>query len=240
MPPSPWRYFPATRTGHRWLAVLCLLPIVLQLLGAPFLRGASPAVQAAVSLLFALIWLVALLLAARSAGAKAFRPRWRPLVAYLPLAVLLNLGLSAICLLLAQRLFGSEPSTLIADQPFLRALRPVLEALFGSDSLPAGRLLLFGSLLMLPFLCVGALTEELFFRGILQTTLTHYLGPLPGLILPALIFALLHAPLILAFVPMFALGLLFGHVFRRHNLATAILLHLLHNVIAVPISLLSF
>lgn len=238
--PSPWRYFPATPDGRRWLVGLALLPILLRLLGAPFLRGASPVVQAAASLLFALIWLAALLLAARSAGIHTFRPRWRPLLAYLPLAVVLNLGLAALSLFLAKRLLGTDPAPLFADQPFLRVLHPVLEALFGPDSLPTAKLLLFGSLIMLPFLVVAALTEELFFRGLLQTTVTHYLGPLPGLLIPALIFALLHAPLLLAFLPMLALGLLFGHVFRRHNLATAVVLHLLHNLIALPVSLIGF
>jgi len=83
---------------------------------------------------------------------------------------------------------------------------------------------------------VTVLAEELLFRGLLQTRLVRWLGAWPGLLLTALLFGAVHAPLsplfaVLAGIAGLGYGLLF-HYSGRLSLAIALhgavnLLHLL-------------
>ena len=76
---------------------------------------------------------------------------------------------------------------------------------------------------------VGPIAEELFFRGLIYRWLRHRVGIGPGLLASAFLFALLHTDLI-AFVPILALGLLFGWVYERTgSLAAPVAVHIFHN-----------
>ncbi len=84
-------------------------------------------------------------------------------------------------------------------------------------------------LLNILIVVVGPVTEELFFRGALYRSLKPRAGIRGALILSAALFAALHMDLV-AFVPIFTLGLLFGWVYEQTgSLAAPITIHLLHN-----------
>jgi hypothetical protein len=74
---------------------------------------------------------------------------------------------------------------------------------------------------------VAVLTEELLFRGLLQTRLVGWLGIWPGILLTAVLFGAVHAP----FSPLFAVvagiaGLGYGLAFHYSGrLSLAVALH---------------
>ena len=71
--------------------------------------------------------------------------------------------------------------------------------------------------------------EEMFFRGLLYGWLRSRLGVGRGLLLSALLFAVLHANL-MAFLPILGLGLLLGWVYEQTgSLAVPAAVHLFHN-----------
>ncbi|MBL0388527.1 CPBP family intramembrane metalloprotease [Tumebacillus sp. ITR2] len=94
---------------------------------------------------------------------------------------------------------------------------------------------------LLPMLATSIIApvgEELLFRGVLQSTVTVKWGNMAGIFISALLFALVHADVVL-FLPIFAMGLLFG-VLRRvsGSLWAPIWLHALNNFYASLMDLL--
>ena len=77
-------------------------------------------------------------------------------------------------------------------------------------------------IVVIPFL------EEVIFRGLLQSALVSRLGAGRGVILTALLFALLHG--LASFVPVLALALLLGELRQRTgSLWASYAVHLFHN-----------
>ncbi|MCM8794984.1 MAG: CPBP family intramembrane metalloprotease [Candidatus Omnitrophica bacterium] len=75
----------------------------------------------------------------------------------------------------------------------------------------------------------GPVAEEFFFRGLCYTWLRSRIGVWGGLFLSAAVFATLHGNL-LAFLPILALGVLFGWVYEQTGtLAAPIAMHVFHN-----------
>ena len=76
---------------------------------------------------------------------------------------------------------------------------------------------------------IGPMAEEAFFRGLIYGWLRVRWGVFRALFLSALLFALLHTDAVV-FVPIFALGLLFGWVYEQTGtLAAPAAIHILHN-----------
>ncbi|MDQ6681963.1 MAG: CPBP family intramembrane metalloprotease [Chloroflexota bacterium] len=89
------------------------------------------------------------------------------------------------------------------------------------------------------FVLVAPIAEEIFFRGIAFNAWEREYGARRALIGSALLFALVHASLV-AFLPIFGLGLVLALVYRRtRNLAAPIALHATFNAIAVALALLA-
>lgn len=76
---------------------------------------------------------------------------------------------------------------------------------------------------------VGPAAEEFFFRGLVHRWMRDRLGIARALVLSSLLFACLHTDLV-AFVPIFGLGLLFGWIYEKTgSLAAPIAVHVFHN-----------
>jgi hypothetical protein len=83
-------------------------------------------------------------------------------------------------------------------------------------------------IVVIPFL------EEVLFRGLLQSALVSRMGARPGIILTALLFALLHG--LASFVPVLALALLLGELRQRTgSLWASYAAHLFHNGLQIAI-----
>lgn len=85
--------------------------------------------------------------------------------------------------------------------------------------------------------CLGPIAEEIFFRGMLQKTITKHLGVILGIVLPAVMFALFHVDIPLL-APLLVLGLILGWL--RHHfgyLWVPILFHMLNNSISILLDL---
>ncbi len=83
-------------------------------------------------------------------------------------------------------------------------------------------------IVVVPFL------EEVLFRGLLQPALVSRLGARPGILLGALLFALLHG--LASFVPVLALALLLGELRQRTgSLWASYAAHLFHNGLQIAI-----
>lgn len=205
-----------------------LLALAPPLLGAicaiPFRLFPSPALTSRAAIFLAaalaeLLWLLLLLLAAARAGVRPRRPALPPLLIGLVLALGASYALLALETPLLRHFWGMTPDDLLRAQGPLAQLSALPPAL--------RRLLLPGLVLVAP--CA----EELFFRGALQATTLRFLGPRGGLLVPALLFALLHTPLRVAFLPMLAFGLVTARLSLRHGIATTLPLHILYNALAL-------
>ena len=127
------------------------------------------------------------------------------------------LGLSLLVLLLAQLLYLG---IIVLAQKLGYPVQDAVEA----------RLLLFLTMAVVP-----AITEEFFFRGLLQGTLQRVLPHkrwLP-IILSAGVFALFHGAIV-GFPSRMLLGMMLGYLaVDSHNLRLPILLHFLNNTLAL-------
>ena len=84
---------------------------------------------------------------------------------------------------------------------------------------------------------IAPVTEELFFRGFLYAPLRYQLGVRHGILLSAGLFALMHFNLF-HFLPLFILGLLLTYLYEKtQSLPTVIVVHMLHNLGFLVISL---
>lgn len=85
---------------------------------------------------------------------------------------------------------------------------------------------------------IAPLVEEIFFRGFLLRTLANRIGDMPGSIITALIFALLHFPW-QSIIPVFILGLILNSlVIKTKSIWPAIGFHIFNNSIAFTVLLL--
>ena len=139
------------------------------------------------------------------------------------------LGLSLLVLLLAQLLYmGIIVLAQKLGYPVQDAVEARLLQLLSSGE--GSHLLLFLTMAVVP-----AITEEFFFRGLLQGTLQRilpYKRWLP-IILSAGIFALFHGAIV-GFPSRMLLGMMLGYLaVDSHNLRLPILLHFLNNTLAL-------
>ena len=87
---------------------------------------------------------------------------------------------------------------------------------------------ILGWLLVLVTL-VGPAAEEIFFRGLVHGWLRGRVGAWVSIGLTAFVFALMHNDIV-AFLPIFLLGLIFGWVYEKTgSLAAPVAIHVLHN-----------
>ncbi len=94
------------------------------------------------------------------------------------------------------------------------------------------------TVVLLAFVVIAPVAEELFFRGVVLTAWEREYGPRVALIGSAALFALAHISVVQA-LPIFALGLLLGVVYRRTgSLPASIALHAAFNGISVGITFL--
>lgn len=87
-------------------------------------------------------------------------------------------------------------------------------------------------LLLIATVVIAPPSEELFFRGYMQSTLVRKWGPGAGIIVTSLFFAAMHLEP-LQFMSLFAAGVLLGVLFRRYGLVAAISCHAMNNLLAV-------
>jgi membrane protease YdiL (CAAX protease family) len=78
---------------------------------------------------------------------------------------------------------------------------------------------------------LGPVVEEVFFRGFLYGALRKHVGIIGGVVISALLFALLHANLA-SFFPILALGALLAYLYEKTGSLTAsITVHVAHNTL---------
>ena len=94
------------------------------------------------------------------------------------------------------------------------------------------------TVILLAFLLVAPVAEELFFRGVAYNAWERERGPWVAVVGSAALFAAIHSSLF-ALVPIFALGVMLALLYRRTgSLAANIALHAGFNTISVVIALL--
>lgn len=142
-----------------------------------------------------------------------------------PSPVLLVLGVGAILLAIPFVNSLSELNKLIYPED-KAMLAKLVELLTGGDS----------SMLVLRLLVIAfipALTEEMFFRGLLQNTLARTIGAAPAVCVAALIFSLAHNDLS-GVLPRFLLGCFLGYLLvRSGSLWLPVVVHFVNNGIIV-------
>lgn len=155
-------------------------------------------------------------------------PRWRDALIGLGLGLLgflvINVGLGSLVELLA-RLAGSDPPAV--QQDYQDMVRNAETAPF----------------FILMAVVLAPLAEELFFRGMLFPAFARRLGVAAGIVISALLFAVLHvgtgatadlAPNAILAALIFPLGLLLAWIYhRRGTLLAPILVHAVFNLLAV-------
>ncbi|MGZ6256410.1 MAG: CPBP family intramembrane glutamic endopeptidase [Candidatus Limnocylindria bacterium] len=94
------------------------------------------------------------------------------------------------------------------------------------------------TVILLAFLLVAPVAEEIFFRGVVYNAWERERGPRVAVVGSALLFAVIHTSLF-SLVPIFALGLALALVYRStRSLAATIAMHAGFNAISVVIALL--
>ena len=94
------------------------------------------------------------------------------------------------------------------------------------------------TVVVLAFVVIAPVAEELFFRGVVLTAWEREYGPRVALIGSAALFAVAHISVLQA-IPIFVLGLVLGVVYRRtRSLPASIALHAAFNAISVGITFL--
>jgi len=91
---------------------------------------------------------------------------------------------------------------------------------------------------LLAFVLVAPVAEEIFFRGVVFSAWEREYGPRRALLGSAALFAVIHVE-ISALLPIFGLGLILGELYRRtHSLLAVIGLHAGFNAVSVSVALL--
>lgn len=93
------------------------------------------------------------------------------------------------------------------------------------------------ALIVLFGISIAPITEEIMFRGFLQTALREVLPSRGAILASAFVFALAHGNAY-ALLPILVLGLLLGHLFeKRRALAAPIIVHAAHNALMMGLLL---
>ncbi|MBN2584745.1 MAG: CPBP family intramembrane metalloprotease [Planctomycetes bacterium] len=110
---------------------------------------------------------------------------------------------------------------------------PVLQSL-GQGPQPVQMIVLFVTAgLVIPFF------EELFFRGILQTTLMRSGSAVAAITVSSLLFGLVHLPVPTSVVPLTILGWAMGYAFyRTRSLASCVAMHSAFNLLSLSLTVL--
>ncbi len=110
---------------------------------------------------------------------------------------------------------------------------PILKAVAAQPPAADVAVLVVLTVLVIPFF------EELFFRGLIQTTLMRLGRPWLAILLSALVFGFAHSGVPQTVPTIFVLGLALGYVFyRTRSLAASFALHALFNLLNLTLALL--
>jgi membrane protease YdiL (CAAX protease family) len=165
----------------------------------------------------------------RRASFAAFGLTWQRLPAALAIAVKTLpavLPLTSVLTLSAALLYA----LLVHHAP---PEHPILKAVETRPSAADGTLLFVLTVLVIPFF------EELFFRGLIQTTLMRLGRPGIAILISALMFGLAHWSEPTSVPPVIVLGLALGYVFyRTRSLAASYTLHGLFNLLNMSLAIL--
>ncbi len=102
-------------------------------------------------------------------------------------------------------------------------------------SYPLTKYVLIASAILL-----APVAEELYFRGVLYTSLKAKLGVWGGAVLSAVVFAAIHG-MPAAFITLLVIGIMLAYVFEKYkSLTPAIVAHLINNSLSVVILLTSY
>jgi membrane protease YdiL (CAAX protease family) len=139
--------------------------------------------------------------------------------------------LAAEPLIIATLLAGTALHTWIVEEP--PPIHPVLQSLGERPQTVHIVVLFLTAGVLIPFF------EELFFRGILQTTLMR-LGSAPAAItIASVLFGLVHMGIPTSVLPLTILGWALGYAFyRTGNLASCVVMHSLFNLISLSMAVL--
>jgi len=95
-------------------------------------------------------------------------------------------------------------------------------------------------LIVLSAVVLAPLTEELFFRGLLQSLLRNFMSPWASIVVSSVLFALMHLSAIRSVLPLLLFGLILGYVYERQGrLLAPILIHALFNAVMLAATLAS-
>ena len=94
------------------------------------------------------------------------------------------------------------------------------------------------ALIVISAVVLAPLAEELFFRGLLQSTLRNYLPPWGAIVVSSVLFALVHIAAIRDVLPLLPLAVVLGYAYERHGRLTGpIVIHALFNAIMLTAAL---
>lgn len=143
----------------------------------------------------------------------------------MPRPVLLGLGLVSILSAIPLVNGTAELNKMVVPEDEAAAAKLV-------ELLTSGGLsFFFLRILVVAFLT--AVTEEMFFRGLLQNTLVRYMGCIPAVCISSLIFSLAHNDLS-GVLPRFLLGCFLGFLLvRSGSLWLSVFVHFVHNGVIV-------
>jgi len=85
-------------------------------------------------------------------------------------------------------------------------------------------------LIVLSAVVLAPLAEELFFRGLLQSTLRNFMSPWAAVVTSSVLFAFVHISAVCDVLPLLLFAVVLGYTYERHGRLTApILIHALFN-----------
>ena len=112
-------------------------------------------------------------------------------------------------------------------------IEPLLELFPEEQFAPLQQLVGMGGWMMLTSVVVAPVMEEIFFRGILQESITRKRGPIVGVLITSTIFAAAHYTVPPQALNAFCVSLVLGYVYARSgSLVPVILIHAINNAIA--------
>ncbi len=112
-------------------------------------------------------------------------------------------------------------------------IEPLLELFPEEQFAPLQQLVDMGGWMMLTSVVAAPIMEEVFFRGIIQESVTRKRGPLAGILVASVIFAAAHYSVPPQALNAFCISLVLGYVYAHGNsLVPVILMHAINNAIA--------
>lgn len=112
-------------------------------------------------------------------------------------------------------------------------IEPLLELFPAEQFAPLQQLVGMGGWMMLTSVVVAPVMEEIFFRGIIQESISRKRGPVAGIVIASVIFAAAHYTVPPQALNAFCISLVLGYVYARSgSLVPVILIHGINNAIA--------